>query len=98
MHACVGEGNSNSLQYSCLENPRDRGAGGLPSMGSHKVGHDRSDLAAAAGKNLKLTTTKIPSLISNYHSGKSQIVKTSFVGQMVSDATTQLCHYDVKHL
>ena len=23
--------------------------GGLPSMGSHKVGHDRSDLAAAAG-------------------------------------------------
>jgi len=49
-------------------------------------------------KNLKLTTTKIPSLISNYHSGKSQIVKTSFVGQMVSDATSQLCHYDVKHL
>ena len=23
-------------------------AGGLPSMGSHRVGHDRSDLAAAA--------------------------------------------------
>ena len=23
--------------------------GGLPSMGSHRVGHDRSDLAAAAG-------------------------------------------------
>ena len=23
--------------------------GGLPSMGSHEVGHDRSDLAAAAG-------------------------------------------------
>ena len=26
MHACVGEGNGNPLQYSCLENPRDRGA------------------------------------------------------------------------
>ena len=26
MHACIGEGNSNQLQYSCLENPRDRGA------------------------------------------------------------------------
>ena len=26
MHACIGEGNSNPLQYSCLENPRDRGA------------------------------------------------------------------------
>ena len=26
IHACIGEGNSNPLQYSCLENPRDRGA------------------------------------------------------------------------
>ena len=25
--------------------------GGLPSMGSHRVGHDRSDLAAAAAEN-----------------------------------------------
>ena len=88
-----GEGNGNPLQYSCLENPVDRGAwwaaihgitqsqtqlkwlsmhacigeghgthssvlawripgteepGGLPSMGSHRVGHNWSDLAAAA--------------------------------------------------
>ena len=26
MHACIGEGNGNPLQYSCLENPRDRRA------------------------------------------------------------------------
>ena len=26
MHACIGEGNGNSLQCSCLENPRDGGA------------------------------------------------------------------------
>ena len=26
MHACIGEGNGNPLQYSCLENPRNRGA------------------------------------------------------------------------
>ena len=26
MHACTGEGNGNPLQYSCLENLRDRGA------------------------------------------------------------------------
>ena len=26
MHACIGEGNCNPLQYSCLENPRDGGA------------------------------------------------------------------------
>ena len=25
-HACIGEGNGNLLQYSCLENPRDGGA------------------------------------------------------------------------
>ena len=91
----IGEGNGSPLQYSCLENPMDRGAwwatvhgvarsrtrlsdftltfhfhalekkmathssvlawripgmgepGGLPSMVSHRVGHDWSDLAAA---------------------------------------------------
>ena len=92
----VGEGNGTPLQYSCLENPMDRGAwksavhgvtegrtwlsdftftfhfhalekemathssvlawripgtgepGGLPSMGSHRVGHDGSDLASVS--------------------------------------------------
>ena len=48
MHACIGEGNGNSLQYSCLENPRIGEPGGLLSMGSHRVRHDWSDLAAAA--------------------------------------------------
>ena len=98
-----GEGDGTPLQYSCLENPMDRGAwkaavhgvsksrirlsdftftfhfqalekemathssvlawripgtgepGGLPSMGSHRVGHNWSDLAAAAeGTNFGL--------------------------------------------
>ena len=92
----LGEGNSNPLQYLCLENPMDGAAwwaavhgvaknrtqlsdftftfhfhalekematcssvlawripgtgerGGLPSVGSHRVGHDWSNLAAAA--------------------------------------------------
>ena len=35
----LGEGNDNPLQYSCLENSMDRGAWGLQSMGSQKVGH-----------------------------------------------------------
>ena len=34
-----GEGNSNPLQYSCLENPMDRGTW-CGSMGSQRVGHD----------------------------------------------------------
>ena len=50
--SCIGEGNGNPLQCSCLENPRDGGAwwamGSMSSMGSHRVGHDWSDLAAAA--------------------------------------------------
>ena len=46
--SCIGEGNGNPLQCSCLENPRDGDPGGLPSMGSHRAGHDYSDLAAAA--------------------------------------------------
>ena len=29
----LGEGNSNPLQYPCLENPMDRGVCGLQSMG-----------------------------------------------------------------
>ena len=46
----IGEGNGNPLQCSCLENPRDIGACGLPSMGSHRVGNNWSDLAAATVK------------------------------------------------
>ena len=46
--SCIGEGNGNPLQRSCLENPRDAGnPSGLLSMGSHRVGHDWSNLAAA---------------------------------------------------
>ena len=96
----VGEGTGNPLQYSCLENPMDRGAwwvavhgipkswtrlsdftftfhfhalekemathssvlawripgmgepGGLPSMGSHGVGHGWRDSAAALGDTI----------------------------------------------
>ena len=35
-----GGGNGNPLQDSCLENPMDRGACGLQSMGWQRVGHD----------------------------------------------------------
>ena len=37
----LGEGNGNPLQFSCLENCRDREEpGGLQSMRSQRVGHD----------------------------------------------------------
>ena len=43
--SCIGEGNGNPLQCSCLENPRDGGAWWAAVYG---VGHDWSDLAVAA--------------------------------------------------
>jgi len=35
-----GEGNDYPLQYSCLENPMDRGAWWAQSMGSQRIGHN----------------------------------------------------------
>ena len=63
--SCIGEGNGNPLQCSCLENPRDGRACGLPSMGSHRVEHDWSDLAAAASSKYFSITSfhKEPTLI-----------------------------------
>ena len=46
--SCIGEGNGNPFHHSCLENPWMRGPGGLPTMGSHRIRHDWSDLAGAA--------------------------------------------------
>ena len=37
---CLGGGNGNPLQYSCLENFMEEDPGGLQSMGSQRVGHD----------------------------------------------------------
>ena len=34
------EGNSNTLQYSCLKSPMDKEPGRLHSMGSQRAGHD----------------------------------------------------------
>ena len=36
----IGEGNGNPLQYSSWRIPGMEEPGGLPSMGSHRVGHD----------------------------------------------------------
>ena len=43
-----GEGNSNPLQYSCLENPREGGAWWAAFYGVAQSRTRRSDLAAAA--------------------------------------------------
>ena len=40
-----GGGHDNPLQYSCLENPMDRGAWWATVHGLHRIGHNRSELA-----------------------------------------------------
>ena len=35
-----GGGDDNPLQYTCLENPMDRGAWQATTVGSQRVGHD----------------------------------------------------------
>ena len=47
--SCIGEGNGNPLQCSCLENPRDGKPGGLPSMG-----HTESDTIEATYSSSRL--------------------------------------------
>ena len=82
-----GKGNGNPLQCSCLENPRDGGAGGLPSMGSHRVGHDWSDSAAvaAAGTTSKYMFIKNNQCIISFDSQKqlkeSGIIRTLLMKQ-----------------
>ena len=44
------EGNGNPLQYSCLSNPRDKGAWQAPVHGVARIGHDLMT---------KTTTTKV---------------------------------------
>ena len=40
-----GGGHDNSFQYSCMENPMDRGAWQATFIGLQRVGHDWSNLA-----------------------------------------------------
>ena len=48
-----GEGNGYPLQYSCLGNPKDRGAWRLQSMGSQRVRHNYT-LCTSNPKNLQV--------------------------------------------
>ena len=53
--SCIGEGNGNPLQCFAWRIPGAGEPGRLLSLGLHRVGHDWSNLAAAAGS---ITTNK----------------------------------------
>ena len=48
-----GEGNGNPLQYSCLENPTDRGAWRATAHGIARVGHDLASKPNKIWRNRK---------------------------------------------
>ena len=55
--SCIGEGNGNPLQCSCLENPRDGEPGRLPSMGSHRAGLKWLSSSSSSIHNVRWKTT-----------------------------------------
>ena len=61
--SCIGEGNGSPLRCSCLENPRDGGAWWAAVCG---VGHDWSDLAAAAPSTLNNTWYTVQKYFQKY--------------------------------
>ena len=66
--SCMGEGNGNPLQCSCLENPRDGGALWGAIYGLHRIGHDWSELAAAAAAGLVLWYSRVLESVLPRHS------------------------------
>ena len=65
----IGERHGNPLQCFAWRIPGTGEPGGLQSMGSHRVGHNWSDLATATGKTIALTiwtfVSKVMSLLFN---------------------------------
>ena len=92
--SCIGEGNGNPLRCSCLENPGTGEPGGLPSMGSHRVGHYWSNLAACSYRvdvtfilNLQMRNLKLRSI-------KSLFPKTEIVVELVLISTLPTTIYE----
>ena len=62
----VREGNSNPLQYSCLENPMDRGAWQATVYRVTRVGHDRLTKHTRTHKNLLGIVVKQTCFLGNH--------------------------------
>ena len=89
--SCIGEGNGNPLQCSCLENPRDGEPGGLPSMGSRRVGHNWSDLAAAAAAVCFIfAATRQLSIVVKTYSGPFLILILSWVSDLLANTAKKI--------
>ena len=72
MHACIGEGNGNPLSVLAWRIPGTEEPGGVLCMGSHRVRHDWSNLAAAAAAvdYLSVLSFWYYIFLASYHSEK----------------------------
>ena len=72
--SCVGEGNGNPLQYSCLENPRDGGAWWAAVYGVAKTRTRLKRLSSSSILNTEGITVKTLDFLSNHRSQMDKIL------------------------
>ena len=84
--SCVGEGNSNPLQYSCLENPRDGGAWWAALYG---VAQSRTGLKRLSSSSSKyvLQDPFLPRVCMVL----GEVVYYLFIGKMISEQSYLVC-------
>lgn len=92
-HASDGEVNGNPLQYSCLQNPMNRGPWWAAIYGVDKVRHDWSDLAAAAATHAsKLMLKILQARLQLYVNHKLPDVQAGFrKGRGTKDQIANIC-------
>ena len=86
---CIGgEGNGTPLRYSCLENPMDRGACRLQSMGSLRVGHDwATSLSLFTFMHWRRKWKPTPVFLPGESQGRGSLVGCRLWGRTESDTT-----------
>ena len=100
---CLGEGNGTHFSGLAWRIPETEEPGGLPSMGSNRVGHDRSDLAAAAGGARHIVSSqyalgKWANILCKWAKSKSfpcnfQMVKVLLLLAMFSEVSSLIFFY-----
>ena len=69
--SCIGEGNGNPLQCSCLENPRDGGAWWAAIYGVAQS-QTRLQRLSSSSSNYKFSVTYLVTVLSNFTNGDSE--------------------------
>ena len=86
--SCIGEGNGNPLQCSCLESPSDGGVWWLPFMGLHRVGHNwATSLSLFIFMHWRRKWQPTPVFLPGEFQGRRSLVGCHLWGHTESDTT-----------